>query len=215
MRLQPGDIVVRRQFQRDDLLSRVWVGHVAADDEHGLWIWVADGSAFLDIGAADGRTFREVPFGEWRQVDKAMRSDRWHGEMLMFHPPGEAYSLWFFFREARFAFWYVNLEEPAIRWHDGIAAGIDTIDYDLDLVVQPDRTWRWKDEEEFAEHLAHPDTYWVRDEAAVWAEGRRLVKLIEAGKFPFDRHRTDFRPDPTWIVPIVLPPGWDRQRAHG
>jgi Protein of unknown function (DUF402) len=214
MRLPPGHIVVRRQFQRDDLLSRVWVGHVAADDEHGLWVWVADGSAFLDIGAADGRTFREVPFGEWRQVDKAMREDRWHGEMLMFHPPGEAYSLWFFFREARFAFWYVNLEEPATRWHDGTVAGIDTIDYDLDLVVQPDRTWRWKDEEEFAEHLAHPDTYWVRDEAAVWAEGRRIVELIEAGGFPFDHHRADFRPDPTWIVPTALPPGWDRQRAR-
>ena len=39
--------------------------------------------------------------------------------------------------------------------------------------------------------------YWVDDEAAVWAEGRRVVELIEAGAFPFDGTRTDFRPDPT------------------
>src|SRR5882757_5413000 len=119
MRLVAGHPVVRRQFQRDDLLSRVWVGHVAADDERGLWIWVADGSPYLDIGAADGRTFREVPFGEWKGTDKALRENLWRNDMLMFHPPGEAYSLWFFFHRGQFAFWYVNLEQPASRWHDG------------------------------------------------------------------------------------------------
>jgi predicted RNA-binding protein associated with RNAse of E/G family len=227
MRLDPGRVVVRRQFQRDDLLSRLWVGHVAADDERGLWVWVANGSAYLDIGAADGRTFREVSFGEWGRVDKALREYRWRGEMLVFHPPGEAYSLWFFFdpdgapdghpiEEAarRFRSWYVNLEEPGVRWQDGMTAGIDTIDYDLDIVVAPDRTWRWKDEDEFAEHLAHPDTYWVDDAAAVWAEGERIVKLIQAGEFPFDGSHIDFRPDPTWTVPAVFPPGWDRSRAR-
>ena len=235
MTLDRGSVVVRRQFQRDDLLSRVWVGHVAADDEHGLWVWVADGSVFLDIGAADGRTFREVPFGEWRLTDKALIEHRWRGEMLMFHPPGEAYSLWFFFGggadrgaggeagrgagggadpAGRLRSWYVNLEEPAVRWHDSTSAGIDTIDHDLDLVVAPDRTWRWKDEDEFADHLAHPDTYWVDDPAAVWAEGERVVKLIQAGEFPFDGSRTDFRPDPMWTVPAELPPDWNRPRAR-
>jgi hypothetical protein len=207
--------MVRRQFQRDDLLARVWVGHVAADDERGLWMWIAAGSAYVDVGAADGRRFREVPFADWGRTDKALHPYVWRGDRLMFHPPGEAYSVWFYFTEdVRFERWYVNLEDPAVRWDDGSLAGIDTIDHDLDIVVGPDRSWRWKDVDEFAAHLAHPDVYWVDDEAAVRAEGERVVKLIEAGAFPFDGTRTDFRPDPSWTVPTAMPAGFDRPRAR-
>ena len=65
----------------------------------------------------------------------------------------------------------------------------------------------WKqypmDEEEFAEHLAYPHGYWVSDEAAVRAEGERVVKLIDAGEFPFDGSGTGFRPDPAWSGPVM------------
>jgi predicted RNA-binding protein associated with RNAse of E/G family len=119
--------------------------------------------------------------------------------------------VWFFRDDRdRFTEWYVNLEERALRWDDGDVAGVDVVDQDLDIVVAPDRTWRWKDEDEFAERLALPEHYWVQDEAAVRAEGRRVVKLIEAGEFPFDGTWTDFVPDPTWPVPRSLPPGWNR-----
>jgi hypothetical protein len=212
--LEPGRLFVRRQYMRDDLLSRVWVGRVAADDERGLWMWIAAGSPYVDIGAADGRRFREVAFGEWGRTDKALHPYVWHGDRLMFHPPGEAYSVWFRFTDGCFESWYVNLEDPAVRWDDGPLAGVDTVDHDLDIVVEPDRTWRWKDVEEFAAHLAHPDIYWVDDEAAVRAEGERVVKLIEEGAFPFDGTGTDFRPDPSWPVPITMPPGYDRPRAR-
>jgi hypothetical protein len=214
VRFDPGRVLLRRHYQRDELLSRVWIGHVAADDEYGLWVWFASGSAFLDIGAADGRRFRDVPFGHWGDTEKAMRSLRWSGDMLMLHPAVGDYSVWFFFTpQGAFRNWYVNLEEPVRRWDDGAAAGIDTVDYDLDLVAAPDRSWVWKDEDEFADHLAYPDVYWVDDEAAVRAEGLRVAKLIDAGEFPFDGTRTDYRPDPAWGVPVELPPGWDRPRA--
>ena len=79
--------------------------------------------------------------------------------------------------------------------------------------MAPDRTWQWKDEDEFAARLREPADYWVDDEAAVRAEGERLVKLAEAGEFPFDGTMTDYRPDPTWSVPVDMPAGWDRPRA--
>jgi hypothetical protein len=215
MILEVGRVVMRRQFQRDDLLSRVWVGRVAAEDERGLWLWVATGSSYLDIAAADGRAFRDVPFGEWGRTDKTLRWLTWGGDVLMLHPPAAAHSVWLFFNpDGTFRTWYVNLEDPATRWDDGTTAVIDTVDHDLDIVVAPDRTWRWKDRDEFAEHLAHPDVYWVGDEAAVWAEGERVVKLIDAGMVPFDGTHTDFRPDPSWTVP-EMPPEWDRARARG
>jgi predicted RNA-binding protein associated with RNAse of E/G family len=119
---------------------------------------------------------------------------------------------WFWDDDGQFECWYVNLEERAVRWDDGAVSGVDVVDQDLDVVVAPDHSWRWKDEDEFAERLAFPEHYWVRDEAAVWAEGRRVIKIAEAGEFPFDGTWTDFVPDPSWRVP-ELPAGWDRRAA--
>jgi Protein of unknown function (DUF402) len=210
MRFERGQLVLRRHFQRDHLLSRVWIGRVAADDEHGLWIWIATGSPFRDIAAADGRSFREVQFSTWNRTEKILRDLRWQGDVLMLHPHDAEYSVWFFFApQGAFRSWYVNLERPAARW----SGGVDTVDYDLDLLVQPDRSWRWKDEDEFVAFLKHPDVYWVTDSDAVRASGDRVVKLIEAGEFPFDGTACDYRPDPQWTVPAALPAGWDRRRA--
>lgn len=199
---------------RDHELARVWVGHVAADDDRGLWLWLATGSPWLNVGAADGRTFREVPFRDWRRVEHALHPGRWRGDALMLHRPGEPWSVWFLFTESVFTGWYVNLERPGARWHndDGLV-GVDTVDYDLDVVVAADRSWRWKDEDEFADHLAIPENYWCDDEAAVRASGAEAVKLIEAGEFPFDGTMTGFRPDPRWSLPTDFPAGWDRPRG--
>jgi hypothetical protein len=60
---------------------------------------------------------------------------------------------WLFDPDGAFAAWYVNLEEPAVRWNDGDLAGVDLTDQDLDIRVWPDRTWEWKDDDELAERL--------------------------------------------------------------
>ena len=83
-----------------------------------------------------------------------------------------------------------------MRWDDGAVAGVDIVDQDLDVVVVPTAVWQWKDEDEFTERLAFPEHYWVPDEAAVRAEGQRVIKLIEAGEFPFDGTWADFRARP-------------------
>lgn len=206
-----GRVLVRRHFQRAGQLSRVWVGHVAADDEHGLWLWIATGSRSIEVRAGDGRVQRDMLFTEWARAPKVLVEVPWRGDVLMFHPPDESYSVWFFFEpDGAFRNWYVNLERPPVRWDDGRLAGVDTVDHDLDIHVDPDRTWRWKDEDEFAGHLRHPDLYWVSDADAVRAAGEQVVKLVEAGQFPFDGTGADFRPPPHWPVPDATPPGWDR-----
>jgi hypothetical protein len=215
MRFAPGQLIVRRHFQRG-LLSRVWLGHVAADDDLGTWMWVASGSAYRDLGAADGRHLRQVNFLEWPTMAKTFDERPWRGQVLMLHPREGEYSSWMFLdADYRVSRYYINLELPAVRWHDAEAglAGLDTTDYDLDVIVHPDLTWEWKDEEEFTERLAYPDIYWVDDEAAVRAEGERIIKLAEAGQFPFDGTMTDYRPDPSWPIPTEMPPGWDRPSA--
>ncbi|MEV4707684.1 DUF402 domain-containing protein [Actinoplanes sp. NPDC049316] len=211
MMFAPGRTVLYRNIDGPRLAS-VRPCRVISDDERGLLLWLARGSAVVVEEATDGRGIRDMPFAEWIGLDYRVVPATWQGPgLLKFIPPDADHSVWFF-RDAggRFSNWYVNLEERALRWDDGHVAGVDVIDQDLDIVVRPDRTWEWKDEDEFTERLAFPEHYWVRDEAAVRAEGRRVVKRIEAGEFPFDGTWTDFQPDPSWPVPAAVPPGWDR-----
>jgi hypothetical protein len=211
----PGRLILHRNVRRGRL---GWVrpARVVCDDERGLLLWLARGSAVANEVAADGRGMRAMSFAEWLTVPYRLAIGSWQGPgVLKFLPTGAAHSVWWFRTDAGdFTSWYVNLEEPGVRWDDGDVAGVDVVDQDLDIVVAPDLSWRWKDEEEFAERLAHPEHYWVADEAAVWREGHRVVESVEAGKFPFDGTWTDFRPDPSWPVPTTLPDGWDRPAAR-
>jgi hypothetical protein len=210
-----GRLVVHRNVRR----GRIgWVrpARVVGDDERGLLLWVARDSPVASEVTADGRGMRAMPFAEWIAHSYRLGLGRWSGPpLLKFLPTGAAHSVWWFHDDdGRFTGWYVNLEEPGTRWDDGDLAGVDVVDQDLDVLVAPDRSWAWKDEEEFAERLAFPEHYWVDDPEAVRAEGERVIALAEAGLFPFDGTWCDFTPDPGWGPPSGLPPGWDRPPAR-
>ena len=202
-------------LHRDTHHGRIAFVHpvrVISDDRRGLLVWVARGSVIAVERSADGRGPRDMPFAEWAVQRYEPRIASWQGPgVLRYFPPGAHHSVWFFRDDdGNFKNYYVNLEESAVRWDDGDLAGIDVIDQDLDIVADPDLNWAWKDEDEFAERLEHPDHYWVPDQDAVWSEGRRVIKQIEAAEFPFDGTWTDFHPDPDWPTPTELPQGWDR-----
>jgi hypothetical protein len=214
-RFATGRTVVYRNFSGDEL-STARPCRVISDDDRGLLLWLARGSGVFVLRTPDGRGIRDMPFAEWVTYEHPRVPGPWLGPgLLKFIPPDADHSVWFFRDENdQFHEWYVNLEERAVRWDDGSLAGVDVIDQDLDVVVHRDRTWEWKDEDEFAERLALPEHYWVADEPAVRAEGRRVIKQIEAAEFPFDGTWTDFHPDPSWPIPTTLPAGWDRPHAR-
>lgn len=209
-----GRVILHRNVRR----GRIgWVrpARVVSDDARGLLLWIARGTSVASEVTVDGRGMRALPFSEWVTLSYRLDVAAWNGPpLLKFLPSGADHSVWFF-RDAadRFANWYVNLEEHGVRWDDGEVAGVDVVDQDLDVLVWPDHTWKWKDEEEFAERLAIPEHYWVADAAAVRAEGERVIKLAEAAQFPFDGTWCDFAPDPGWTPP-ALPTGWDRPPAR-
>ena len=118
--------------------------------------------------------------------------------MLMFFPPDADHSVWWFCDDAgrlRRAGTSTSRSAPSAGT-TATVAGVDIVDQDLDVVVAPDRTWQWKDEDEFTERLAFPDHYWVPDEQAVRAEGRRVIKQTEAGRVPVRRHLDRLRARP-------------------
>jgi hypothetical protein len=210
----PGETVYLRHWQRDQL-GLLFPMQVAQGRDDGLLLWAATGTQGWHFNMPDGRTMSQTPLGEWSAVQRVPVAHSITHGVLSWHPFGEDYSIrWFFQPDGVFYRWYANLEVPAVAWRDAGLAGLDTADWDLDVVVHPDRTWEWKDEDEFVARLAMPDAYWVDDEERVRRAGKDVIALVEAGAFPFDGTWCDFRPAPAWpTIPSSLPVGWNRPHA--
>jgi predicted RNA-binding protein associated with RNAse of E/G family len=135
--------------------------------------------------------------GDWELADSAWRrtgvieqvcAGRWFSVSAMYNADGTMHC------------WYVNFERPPV-WHGG---GWETHDLALDLVVEPDGTRHWKDENEYergrrlglisdAEHRA---VRAARDEALAVVESRG--SLFAPGAVP-----PSWLPDPAWAPPSL------------
>jgi hypothetical protein len=201
-----------RDFRGDGSLVMVVPQRVVSDDDRGILTWRPIGTPYLFRRTVDGRDRREIPFAERHTVEWHLAPMTWTGlHVLHLFRPGRRHSVWWMFNpDFSLNRWYVNLEAPPVSWRDADLAGVDTFDHALDIVVSPDRGWRWKDEGEYRERIGHP-AYWGEAGAAqIRAEGERVVADIESGAFPFDGSWLDFRPDPSWPMPVLPDTGWDR-----
>lgn len=206
MSFQVGQTVLRRDIHHDGRITSAMAVRVVADDARGLITWTAEGSQVMWRTTLNGERVRKFSVDELAVVPTMLSPGRWAGtNVLWLTPPGASHSIWWFFdADGVFFGWYVNLETPSRRW----SGGIDMTDLVLDIWVKPDRSWNWKDEDEFAERTGHPDYWSVEEAAPIRAEGERMIALIKAGVYPFDGTLTDFKPDSEW-EPTVLPPLWD------
>jgi hypothetical protein len=131
-----GEPIVRREVWRG--IPKVgWGGIVVEDTLDLLALFMPEGSPF---GFADDFFGAPHPWSH---------HDRWEGHgVLQLQRPGEMHAVWVFWHgpDREFRGWYVNLQEPFRH----TPLGFDTQDRELDLVVAPDGSWRYKDEEELA-----------------------------------------------------------------
>jgi hypothetical protein len=197
----PGQTIARRNY-RGPQVSWAQATIVVADDDQGLVLWLPAGADFEFRLGPDGQMLRTGTVAQFGAAPLVRRSWR-ESSVLMWHPPGAAHSVWWFFRDRRFSHWYINLESPYSRAPDAIA----NIDHHLDIVVRSDRTWEWKDEDDLIDAIGWPG-YWTGEEAdKIRAEGHRVVAGLAAGTFPFDGTWCDFEPNPRWPVPRLPRPG--------
>ena len=124
--------------------------------------------------------------------------------ILMFLEPEKYYSCWLFWDHAseQFSCYYINFQLPYRRSH----SGFDTLDLDLDIVIDPQFNWKWKDEAEYQEGIReggiHSD--WVKGIQQSQAE---VLERINKRRYPLDDAWLAWRPDPAWTVP-GLPEKW-------
>lgn len=92
--------------------------------------------------------------------------------------------------------WYVNFELPP----SATPAGLVSKDLVLDLWVDPDRTWRWKDAGDYRraldDHILGPEI-----EAPIRSEVELVLDEISNRSGPFSTEWLGFRPDPQWPTP--------------
>lgn len=201
MRWQPGDqvLVEMMDFGMPFMVLPVTVVWDRPDE---LVLWFAEGTPYRHRVQRDSSGIPRVASpSAFAQLDTqlvpttapgrtalvVLRPGRAHAVQLHWDMPG-----W------RFRQWYVNLQTPFAR----TTHGIRSTDRFLDIVVDPDLSWRWKDEDE-AQEAVRVGRLTSAEAAAIREEGERVVTDIEAGRPPFDRTYTQWRPDPAWEVPPV------------
>jgi hypothetical protein len=117
------------------------------------------------------------------------RPDRWSRINLGWDPATRS-----------FLGWYVNFDLPPRP----TAWGLVSKDLVLDLWVNPDRTWRWKDRDDYARALEDG----ILDptiRGPVEEEGTKILKELDELGGPFADSWTTFRPDPAWPRPRLPP----------
>ncbi|MFF5081399.1 DUF402 domain-containing protein [Actinoplanes sp. NPDC000266] len=188
--------VITRSYVRGCWHTWAQAMRVVADDGDGLLLWQPVGGDLATIVDADGKTGHDLSPARMREPRLTTRTWQ-HADVLMLMRPGVAHSVWWMFAGGVFDGWYVNLEAPFTRTGDGVR----TTDSVLDIVVTAGRAWEWKDEDEFEGHVGDPLYYDRAGADAIRAEGDRVIKLIEAGDFPFDGTHTAFRAGAGWAIP--------------
>ena len=93
--------------------------------------------------------------------------------------------------------WYVNLQAPL----EISGRFFDTTDWALDVVVDPDETWRWKDEDDLA-RLVELGAFSEHEAREIRAEGERVIAAA-----PWPTGWEEWRPPADWSA-LGLPRDW-------
>jgi Protein of unknown function (DUF402) len=206
---ETGATVVVQEIWKD----AVWAARpmtVVQDEDDLVALWFPKGTRWKAPIPPPG-WLREESRGErlatcLERREWVFTDSEWDVSTLVLMRPGDWHALWVSWLNGEEHWgWYVNLQEPFRRTE----RGYETMDLALDVIIELDRSWRWKDEDEldlfvkrgvFGEGVATR----IRD------EGLRVAQRAERNEWPFDAPWPDWRPDRSWRAP-QLPEGWSER----
>ena len=200
-RFEPGEQVVMRHVRGEWRWAAPM--HVVEDRGDFVALYLQPGSGYMTMGSADGTPSRDF-VNERTPIRLTWREN--HALHLI--REGDEHATVLYWREGSWEFrcWYINLQDPFVRYE----GGFQSMDLTLDMLIAPDRRgWQWKDEDEFVEIGIAGGWYTDEQLAHLKEYGLRVVAEAEAGHGVFGEPWPDWRPDPSW-GPLELPEGWDR-----
>ncbi|MBL8127231.1 MAG: DUF402 domain-containing protein [Chloroflexia bacterium] len=202
----PGDQIALRFTWSGDL---AWITPVTVveDSPDLIALFLALDTPIKRPVMVDGHPVpRHQAYEPRQRVPWHLGDARWLAtSVLWLARPGAAHAIGLFWQEPERTFlgWYGNLQAPLVR----TPMGFDSTDHALDVQIAPDRTWRWKDEDEFAD-LQRRGLITATAAQAIRAEGERIIRAAEANEWPFNAGWEQWQPDTGWPIP-TLPAGWD------
>lgn len=212
-RFAAGSTADLRYVLTDGRIEMCWPCRVIEDSDDLVALFVATGSRYKadpkrTAAAKRAEPSPKAPTGEFI----------WRADTLRLMFPGKAHSVWLFWEgdgdDRQLTKFMINMEEPFRR----TPIGFDTQDHTLDIVVQPDLSWKWRDEEETQNHVR--EGFFTADLAkSARDEGVSAIDAILRGEHPCLDGWPEWRPSPDWEVPVVsaewahTPPTFWQRRA--
>jgi hypothetical protein len=201
-----GDVAVLRYITTDGRIEICWPCRVVVDREDLVALFIAAGSRYKagpKRTAAEKRRQPQAPLPPEEYV--------WRNDTLRLMVPGQSHSVSLFWSAEtgvrRLLKYFVNMEEPVRR----TAVGFDTQDHTLDIEVTPELAWRWRDEQELANHVAE-GFYTAALAAAARAEGERAIEAMLRREHQCMRGWSEWSPPAEWRIPAFIG-GWDTAPA--
>jgi hypothetical protein len=193
--VQPGEAVLLRSIY-GGRVRWTWPHHYVGEDAAGRHaIYCGPGNRGKLMKRVAGEGYLEA----WVRGDPPFDFVWEHTHVLRFMRAGDAHTIEISWDESwTHLGWYVNLQAP-LRVN---GTRFDTTDWALDVVVDAEGAWRWKDEDDFA-HAIALGVFDADGAAAVRAEGERVI-----ADRPWPTGWEDWRPPPEW-TPLPLPDDWD------
>jgi hypothetical protein len=149
---------------------------------------------------SEGTRWQEARSRAWTLREFAWQTKRF----LIFLEPQKYYAIFAIWHHEtdQFSGYYVNFQLPYRRSH----CGFDTLDLDLDMVIDPQLTWRWKDEEAYHEGIREGGIQetWVK---GIEDSQPEILARIRNRSYPLDGSWLRWRPVPAWNPPR-LPDRW-------
>ena len=203
---KPGDAIVWRGIYR----ARVWHAQtviVVKDSAEEIVVALLPGTeSVAPEGYLNGKDSNKR---RWHFKDKTweLENYKWHtNRLLMLIEPQKYYSTMYFWNDKsnEFLCYYLNFQLPFRRSH----CGIDTLDLDLDLIINPDFSYEWKDVEDYQKAIDHGliSVEWIQGIEKAKSE---IFDKFKKRQYPFDGSWLDWTPDPDWSPP-TLPANWDK-----
>jgi protein associated with RNAse G/E len=179
--------------QQDETILLLLPGAQCAFPE-GYWYWRRNEDH------SHGTRWQEA-----RSDHIVLREFPWQtNRILIFLEPEKYYSCFLFWdhKSDQFDCYYINFQLPYCRSH----CGFDTLDLDLDIVIDPQYNWRWKDEDEYQAGIREGgiQEQWVKGIEQSMAD---VFDRISKRRYPLDDSWLQWRPDPIWVSP-QLPERW-------
>lgn len=203
---KPGEVVSWRGI-RNHVVWHVQPTLVVKDASEELVLTLLPGTECMaeetyPLGKNNGKRWWDFKANDWKLAEYIWRTNR----LLLILEPEKCYSIILFWEDVsnEFLCYYINFQVPYQRRDQAV----DTLDLELDLIIKPDFSMEWKDQDDYQKAMEQGliTSEWTRRIEDAQLE---ILDRLENRKYPFDGSWLDWMPDRNWAPP-KLPENWNR-----